>query len=353
MRRRQLTCILLTLLLLTGCTYSTGGGADASEADPEAAKSSTEYLEAMDTYMTLTAYGSHREEALEEACAEIRRLEALLSTGSQDSEVYALNQSGSAVLSDDTAALVEYALRLYDSTGGAFDITVYPLMELWGFTTQDYQVPTAEALAETLALVGSDRLTYDSDTQTLTLAQGQAVDFGGIAKGYTSQRVMELFLEAGVSSAMVSLGGNIHCLGTKPDGSLWRIGIQDPFGEDGDIAAVVSVADQAVITSGGYQRFFQDEDTGETYHHIIDPATGCPAKSGLASVSIVTGDGTLGDGLSTALYIMGLEEATAYWQAHSGEFQAIFIDDDGAIYVTEGIADEVTADAGFTVLTAE
>lgn len=350
---KRILCVLLSLCLLTGCAYSVGGGTDASEADPEASESSTEYLEAMDTYMTLTAYGSHREAALEDACAEIRRLEALLSTGSDSSEVCALNQSGSGVLSDDTAALLEYALGLYDSTGGAFDITVYPLMELWGFTTQDYQVPTADALQSTLALVGADRLTYDSDTRTLTLGEGQAIDFGGIAKGYTSQRVMELFLEAGVTSAMVSLGGNIHCLGTKPDGSLWRIGIQDPAGAEGEIAAVVSVADQAVITSGGYQRYFEDEDTGETYHHIIDPATGYPAKSGLSSVSIVTGDGTLGDGLSTALYIMGLEEATAYWRAHSTLFQAILIDDDGAIYVTEGIADAVTADAGFTVLTAE
>ncbi|MCD8086071.1 MAG: FAD:protein FMN transferase [Clostridiales bacterium] len=350
---KRILCALLSLCLLTGCAYSVGGGTDASEADPEAGTSSTEYLEAMDTYMTLTAYGSHREEALEAACAEIRRLEALLSTGSDSSEVYALNQSGSGVLSDDTAALLEYALDLYDSTGGAFDITVYPLMELWGFTTQDYQVPAADALQSTLALVGADRLTYDSDTQTLTLGEGQAIDFGGIAKGYTSQQVMELFLEAGVTSAMVSLGGNIHCLGTKPDGSLWRIGIQDPAGAEGEIAAIVSVTDQAVITSGGYQRYFEDEDTGETYHHIIDPATGYPAKSGLSSVSIVTGDGTLGDGLSTALYIMGLEEATAYWRAHSTLFQAILIDDDGAIYVTEGIADAVTADAGFTVLTAE
>lgn len=350
---KRILCALLSLCLLTGCAYSTGGGTDVSEADPEASEASTEYLEAMDTYMTLTAYGSHREEALEDACAEIRRLEALLSTGSDSSEVYALNQSGSGVLSDDTAALLEYALDLYDSTGGAFDITVYPLMELWGFTTQDYQVPAADALQSTLALVGADRLTYDSGTQTLTLGEGQAIDFGGIAKGYTSQQVMELFLEAGVTSAMVSLGGNIHCLGTKPDGSLWRIGIQDPAGSEGEIAAVVSVADQAVITSGGYQRYFEDEDTGETYHHIIDPATGYPAKSGLSSVSIVTGDGTLGDGLSTALYIMGLEEAAAYWRAHSTLFQAILIDDDGAIYVTEGIADAVTADAGFTVLTAE
>ncbi len=272
--------------------------------------------------------------------------------GSEDSEVSQLNREGTAVLSEDTAALVERALEIYDSTGGAFDITVSPLMELWGFTTQDYQVPEEADLQATLALAGADRVTYDADTSTVTLGEGQSIDLGGIAKGYTSQRLMELFEEQGVASAMVSLGGNIQCLGTKPDGSLWRVGIQDPVGSEGAIVAVIEVENQAVITSGSYERYFTDEDTGETYHHILDPATGYPADSGLISVTIVTDDGTLGDALSTALFIMGLEEGTAYWQAHSDEFQAVFITTDSEIYVTEGLEDSVTADNGYTLLTA-
>ncbi|MCD7757062.1 MAG: FAD:protein FMN transferase [Clostridiales bacterium] len=337
-------CCLLSALLLTGCTAGT------AEPDPEASESSTQYLDAMDTFMTLTAYGSSRNEALTAAVEEIRRLEALWSVGSEDSEVSQLNRDGTAVLSEDTAALIERALEIYDSTGGAFDITVYPLMELWGFTTQDYQVPEASDLQSALALVGADRVTYDAATSTVTLGEGQSIDLGGIAKGYTSQRIMELFEEMGVTSAMVSLGGNIQCLGTKPDGSLWRVGIQDPVGSEGAIVAVIEVEDQAVITSGSYERYFTDETTGETYHHIIDPATGYPADSGLTSVTIVTDDGTLGDALSTALFIMGLEEGTAYWQAHSDEFQAVFITTDSEIYVTAGLEDAVTADAGYTLL---
>ncbi|MCD8189375.1 MAG: FAD:protein FMN transferase [Clostridiales bacterium] len=340
-------CCLLAALLLTGCSAGT------VEPDPEAEESSTQYLEAMDTYMTLTAYGSSRDEALDAAVEEIQRLEALLTVGSEDSEVSQLNQAGTAVLSEDTAALVERALEIYDSTGGAFDITVSPLMELWGFTTQDYQVPDPSEIQATLALVGADRISYDADTSTVTLGEGQSIDLGGIAKGYTSQRLMELFEVMGVTSAMVSLGGNIQCLGTKPDGSLWRVGIQDPVGSEGAIVAVIEVEDQAVITSGSYERYFTDEATGETYHHILDPATGYPADSGLVSVTIVTPDGTLGDALSTALFIMGLEEGTAYWQAHSDEFQAVFIDADGNLYVTEGLEDSVEADEGYTLLTAD
>ncbi|MCD7886320.1 MAG: FAD:protein FMN transferase [Clostridiales bacterium] len=341
---QHLFCLLLAALLLTGCS------AGAAEPDPEAEESSTQYLDAMDTYMTLTAYGSSRDEALDAAVEEIRRLEALWSVGSEDSEVSQLNREGSAALSEDTAALVERALEICDSTGGAFDITVFPLMDLWGFTTQDYQVPDPADIQSALTLVGADRVSYDAATSTVTLGEGQSIDLGGIAKGYTSQRLMELFEEMGVTSAMVSLGGNIQCLGTKPDGSLWRVGIQDPVGSEGSIVAVIEVEDQAVITSGSYERYFTDEATGKTYHHIIDPATGYPADSGLVSVTIVTADGTLGDALSTALFIMGLEEGTAYWQAHSDEFQAVFIDTEGNLYVTEGLADAVTADAGYTLL---
>lgn len=341
--------LLAGLLLLGGCDYTATG----APQDPEASVSSERYLESMDTIMVLTAYGSAREEALDAAEAEILRLDALLSTGDPDSEVSAINRDGGGVLSPDTLELVSRSLELYEETGGAFDITVYPLMMLWGFDDENYHVPTQEELTQTLDAVGSDRLTLDEETGQLTLDEGQAIDLGGIAKGYTSQRVMELYRAAGVTSGMVSLGGNIQCLGTRPDGTPWRIGIQDPWSVEGAIAAVIEVVDQAVITSGGYERYFVDEETGVTYQHILDPATGYPADSGLASVTIVSEDGTLADGLSTSLYLLGLEGSTDYWRAHSEQFEALLIDEAGAIYVTEGLADSVTAEDGFTVLTRQ
>ncbi len=348
--RARLAAGLLALAALLGaCSYSAAG----EPADPEAALSSDRYLESMDTLMKLTAYGSQREAALDAAEEEILRLDALLSTGDAGSEVSALNRDGGGTLSTDTLALVSRSLELYEETGGAFDITVYPLMQLWGFTDKNYRVPTQDELDETLAVVGADQLALDAQSGTLTLGEGQAIDLGGIAKGYTSQRVMELYREAGVTSGMVSLGGNIQCLGLKPDGTPWRIGIQDPWSAEGSIAAVVEVADQAVVTSGGYERYFVDEETGITYQHILDPATGYPAGSGLASVSIVSDDGTLADGLSTALYLLGLEGSCDYWRAHSSEFEALLIDDAGAIYVTEGLAQSVTAEDGFTVIPRE
>ena len=298
---------------------------------------------AMDTYMTLTAYGENAEEAVEAGIEEIERLDDLLSTGTESSEVAQINASGGGEMSEDTAYLAERALEIWESTGGAFDITIYPVMDLWGFTTGDFAVPDEEELAQTLALVGAGSLeiTEDEDgTAVLSMAEGQEIDFGGIAKGYASSRVMEIFEEYGVESAIISLGGNVHVLGAKIDGSEWRVGIQDPDDEDGYLGAL-AVTDTAVITSGGYERYFEDEETGEIYHHIIDPSTGYSADSGLISVTIVSADSTLADGLSTALFVMGTEEAVAYCEEHCTEygFDAFLETEDGDFYITDNLED--------------
>ena len=162
------------------------------------------------------------------------------------------------------------------------------------------------------------------------------IDFGGIAKGYTSARIMDIFRACGIKSGLVNLGGNVQALGTKKDGSSWRVAVKDPQDTD-QYLGVLSIQDKAVITSGGYERYFEQD--GRTYHHIIDPKTGYPVENGLISVSIVTADGTLADGLSTSVFIMGKEAATEYWRNHSDEFDMILMTDDREIYVTEGIAD--------------
>ena len=336
---------LLALLLLSGCRKpgTLFNSLSRNTPDPDAELKSTIYVDSMDTFMELSAYGSNRDEALKAAKAEIERLNDRLSIGLDSSEISRINRRGNGVASSETVELVSEALTLYTQTGGAFDLTVYPLMELWGFVSKDYHVPTEQELADTLKRVGADRIALDVTTGSISLGEGQAIDLGGIAKGYTSQRLMKIFRDAGVSSAIVSLGGNIQCLGTKPDGSAWRIGVKDPFHPDTNLAAVVQVVDKAVITSGGYERYFVDEETGTVYRHIIDPSTGYPADSGLSSVTIVTANGMLGDGLSTALYIMGLDRAADFWREHSGEFEAILIDNEGEIYVTAGLEGDVTS----------
>lgn len=364
--KRLVVSALVCSMLLAGCgsnadtaSGNAGSGTAASETTGSAASTSSVAADepvsreifAMDTYMTVTAYGEHAQEAVEDAAAEIQRLDALLSIGEEDSEISKLNENGSIVFSDELGEMITKALKLYDSTDGAFDITVLPLMEAWGFTTEDYHVLSDETIAEILQKVGADKLEWDADTNTMTLGEGQEIDLGGIAKGFTSSRVMEIFREDGVTSGMVSLGGNVHLLGTKVDGSKWRVGIQDP-NDSTDMLGILEVDDCAVITSGGYERYFEED--GVIYHHIIDPATGKPANSGMTSVTIVSEDGTLADGLSTALFVMGVDKASEYWKQHADEFDAILADEEGNVYITEGIADSFTCDDyNVTVITTE
>ena len=348
--RLILASAVVASMLLTGCgtasnTKNTGSASETQTTNSTTASSTqpvSQEIFAMDTYMTVTAYGDNAQKGVTDAVAEIQRLDNLLSIGKEDSEISKLNKSGCAALSDDTAVMVAKALDLYKSTGGAFDITVLPLMELWGFTTQEYYVPTEDEIQSTLQRVGADKLTWDESTKTLTLGNKQEIDLGGIAKGFTSSRIMEIFKKDGVTCGMVSLGGNVHLLGTKQDGSAWRVGIQDPNNTD-DMLGVLEANDCAVITSGAYERNFEKD--GVTYHHIIDPATGKPSNSGLTSVTIVSKDGTLADGLSTSLFVMGKDKAIAYWKQHADEFDTILVDKDRNVYITEGIAGNFSPDS--------
>lgn len=329
----------------------TGDTETESEASGEDADKETEAskdLFAMDTYMTLTAYGEHAQEAVDKAAERVEALDALLSTGNENSEIYQLNQNGEATLSEEGGYLVERALELYKKTEGAFDIAIYPVMQAWGFPTQDYHVPDDDTLKEKLALADASKVNYDKDTRKIFFDQdGMEIDLGGIAKGYTSSKIMQIYQDCGVTSGLVNLGGNVQALGGKTDGSKWRVAIQSPDDTE-EYLGILEIEDQAVITSGGYERYFEKD--GVTYHHIIDPAIGYPADSGLISVTIVSDDGTLADGLSTSLFIMGEEKAAQFWRENSDEFEAIMETSDGELYVTEGIADSLTTDMDVTVI---
>lgn len=303
---------------------------------------------AMDTYMTVKAYGSNGDAAVDAAVDEINRLDALLSTGKKDSEIGQINANNGGQLSEDGAVLMERSLELYKSTNGAFDVAIYPVMKAWGFTDGNYQVPDADTLKATLELVDPSLINYDKETSTVSFKKdGVQIDLGGIAKGYTSSRIMDIYKEKGVTSGLVNLGGNAQVFGTKPDGSLWRVAVQSPDSED-EYLGVLETKDKAIITSGGYERYFEKD--GVTYHHIIDPSTGYPADNGLISVTIVSADGTLADGLSTSLFVMGKDKATNYWKAHSDEFDMILLTDDEKLYVSEGIKDSFTSDREFEIV---
>ena len=325
---RILSAALLPVCLLTGCVF----------APPVQERQFT----AMDTFMSLTAYGPGAQEGLDKVQEDILFLESLLDVTGEASEVYALNHRSAPTLtlSPELTARLEQALLLAQQTGGAFDPTVYPLVQAWGFTTGIHQVPEPHTLEELLPLVDHTAPTLAGST--LTLPAGVELDFGGIAKGWAGDRAAQLLRGQGVTSAILRLGGNIQTVGAKPDGSPWRVGIQDPA--TGNTLAVVSVVDRAVVTSGSYQRYFTAD--GQLYHHIIDPDTGLPANNGLASVTVIGDYGTRCDALSTALFVMGGEQAAQFWQTHR-DFEAVFIHTDGRIDITAGLVDAFSLMDGY------
>lgn len=336
---KKIIILLICAILLCGC--GNGHMVKSQKTTQNNEQKYTSELFAMDTYMEITAYGDNAKEAVAKASARINELDGMLSTGNSDSEVSKLNSEKELKLSEDVGNIMERSLEISESTGGVFNPAIYPIMQLWGFDTKNYKVPNKKELESTLKNINESKIKYDSKTRVAKLDKKMKIDFGGIAKGYTSSEVMKVFKDNGIKSGLVSLGGNVQALGAKPDGSKWKVAVQNPDSDESYIG-VLEIAGKAVITSGGYERYFEKD--GKTYHHIIDPATGYPADSGLKSVTIISSDGTLADGLSTSLFIMGIDKAKKYWRANSDKFDAILLTNDNKQYVTEGIYSDYSTD---------
>lgn len=288
---------------------------------------------AMDTYMTFAAYGDAAGSALAEAEARVLALEAAWSVTDPDSRIYALNhaQGRSVDVDADTLAILRFCLEMAERTGGLLDPTIYPVLAAWGFTTGEYRVPAQAEIDALLGYVGYAQLEL-SETSA-RLPAGAQLDLGAVGKGWAGDEAAEVLQDRGVTSALLSLGGNVQAVGAKPDGSPWRVGVLLP-GEATHFC-VLEIRDCAVVTSGNDQRYFTGED-GTVYGHILDPRTGYPARSGLACATVVGAEGELCDALSTALFIMGAEAAAGHWRAH-GDFEMVLLSEAGEVYVTEGL----------------
>lgn len=328
-----ISLLLLFALLLSGCSV---------QSKPE--EEHTVGVFAMGTYMTLTAYGESAEEALTLSEDRIKELESLWSVTDENSDIYTVNQNGGipTEIHEETAEILQFALDMAHRTNGALDPTIFPVVTAWGFISGEYQILAADELTGLLKNVDYEKVLLEENF--VTLPDGMQLDLGAVGKGYTGDIIAELLKEQGVTSALLDIGGNIQMVGRKPDGSRWRLGIQNPFGEGS--LGILESEDSAVVTSGNYERYFVGED-GKQYGHIIDPSTGYPAESGLASVSIMAKEGKLCDALSTAIYVMGLNGATEYWQ-ENGNFEMLLITDEKEIYLTEGIKDDFILNKDFS-----
>lgn len=325
-RKRGFLTILLLIsaIMLAACKNHQSTKTAAEKGD-------TAFF-AMNTFITLSAYGETVDTALSEAQDKFMELEKLWSVTDEDSEIYKINHSAGkpVAVSDDTKEVIGYALKMAEATDGALEPTLYPVLSAWGFTTGGNRIPDKEELLELLKTVGYEKVMMQGGQ--ICLEERSQLDLGAVGKGYAGDIIAELLRENGILSALLDIGGNIQMIGKKPDGEDWKVALQNPFG-DGNYG-ILSVSDCAVVTSGSYERYFVGED-GHTYGHILDPKTGYPVENDLASVTVIAPEGKRSDALSTALYVMGLDSAIEYWRRNAG-FDMILVSEDGDIHITEG-----------------
>lgn len=323
MRLIKLTPLLL--ILLCSCSKTTA----------------TKTLFAMDTVMNISIHSKDSANQVSEIEKMIFDIDKKLDRKSENSEIGALNKNGTDEISQDTLRLIDKSIQLYEETDGCFDITIAPLMDLWGFYEKDYHVPTDTEISS--LVIGSDKIQISDNRVNLN---GTQIDLGGIAKGHTSDVITDYLKAQGVQSAIISLGGNVYALGQKLNGEAWKVAITDPKNSS-QIIGSVSVEDKAVITSGVYQRNFTQN--GNVYHHIINPKTGKNPDNNLQSVTVIGADATECDALSTAFMVMGIDLATEYIKNHT-DIDAVFIDADSNISITSGIAECFKSDRNFHVI---
>lgn len=289
-----------------------------------------------DTVITVSLYDTGDESILDKCFEKMAYYESIFSRTREGSDIWNIDHAGGkpVAVSEDTIDLIRRALEWCEISDGALDISIAPVVDLWDFHEDSQkEIPAQEALAEAVSHVDYTGIRIEGDEVTLEDPQA-GIDLGAIAKGYISDRVRDIVIENGCSSALINLGGNVLAVGTKPDGKDFNIGIRRPFGESAyDLIQVVGASDLSVITSGTYERYFEKD--GVIYHHILDPDTGYPVENGLTSVSILSEDATDGDALSTTCFVLGLEKGMELIESLDG-IEAMMIDEDGKIYSSSG-----------------
>ncbi|MBW9172049.1 FAD:protein FMN transferase [Clostridium estertheticum] len=291
----------------------------------------------------LKAYGKKATKAIEESIIKVCEIDNKMSVFKNDSEISKINTNAGnkpQIVSNDTYYVIQKAIKYCTLSEGAFDITIGPIVVLWGIGKEGQQIPSSNEVKEKLKIVNYKDIIIDkNDSSAFLKNKKQEIDVGGIAKGYAADEVKNVMIKNGIKSALINLGGNILTLGTKIDGTPWSVGIQDPFKTRGEFALTISVINKSVVTSGNYERYFEVE--GKRFHHIINPSTGYPSESDIVGATIISDNSIDGDGLSTGVYIMGVQKAIKLIEEIEG-IDAILITKSKEIYVTSGIEGKFT-----------
>lgn len=301
---------------------------------------------ALDTMISITVYDSKDEEILNEAMDLVAKYEGIYSRTLETSELYLLNNRTlpsvdnnlyTYEISNELSEIMNYGLKYSQISDGAFDITIEPLSSLWDFKSKDPRVPDGRLIEESVSKIGYEDIELDGDRITLKNDYTR-IELGAIAKGYIADIVKEYLISKGVNSAIIDLGGNILCVGEKPNGESFKIGIQKPFADRNEVIAAMDIKDKSVVTSGVYERYFKVGD--KTFHHIINPETGFPYNNNLISVTIVSDRSVDGDGLSTSCFALGLDEGMALVDSLDDTY-AIFITKDYEFHYSKGFFEDI------------
>ena len=294
-------------------------------------------FQAMNTFVSVQTFGKNSKNVNQKIKARLSELESLFSTTDSSSEIYKLNHSSEKIqVSSETYSLLSYSVKMAEIFNGHFNPALFPVIREWGFTTGNYHVPSQEKINFLLKKTDFSQIQFFDDN-FVQLQDSMSVDFGSVAKGFASDEIVKILSENNILSALIDFGGNIIAFGEKPDSSFWRIGIKNPFG--GEVSLAVKVKNQMVITSGGYERFFTDENQ-KKYIHIFDGKTGFPVENEIESVTIICENGLYADTLSTALFIIGSENAVSFWRERK-DFQMIILQKDGSILYTSPLESQI------------
>lgn len=332
----EVVLLILLILMLALIIFTRSKNSNLLEINENIVSEKSFYV--LGTIIYLKAFGNNSEKAINEAIDRLSEIDDKMSAFKDTSEISRINKSAGInqeIVSSNTFSLIEDAIKYSQLSGGTFDPTIRPLVSLWGIGTKFERKPKEYEIKEKLKLVSYKDIILNKKDSTIGLKQrNQSIDVGGIAKGYAADEIIKIFKNHNIKSAIIDLGGNIFVLGNKENGLNWNVGIQDPFKVRGEHIGILSLKNKSVVTSGCYERFFMKDN--EKFHHIIDPSTGYPSKSTVVSATIISDKSIDGDGLSTGVYIMGIEKAMNLIESISG-IDAIFITEDKRVYATSGV----------------
>ncbi|BDR69448.1 FAD:protein FMN transferase [Clostridium tetani] len=293
----------------------------------------------LDTLIQLKVYGKNSEKATNEAMDAISDIDDIMSPTKPTSDVVKINNNAGkdfVKINENTLEVIKTSIKYSKLSKGNFDITVGPLVKLWGIGTENARVPSKEEIDTTLKLINYENVLIDEKNKSIKLkSPKEAIDLGGIAKGFAGDKAREILENKGIKSAYLNLGGNIVTIGNKTDGTPWNIGIQDPLSDRGEYFGIVRVSNKSVVSSGNYERFFIKDN--KRYHHILNTKTGYPSESGILSSTIISDKSIDGDALSTITFILGLEKSMEIIENIDG-VDAIFVTTDKKVHTTSNIA---------------